>query len=463
MTKNTLIKPGMRIAVIGLGLSGRAAVRYLLACGAEVIVSDNRREPEFVAGEGGFLRETGVAWEAGGHRSAFFAGVDMVFVSPGVPLHLPLLQELRGRGVAIVGELAVAAPVLSDPVIAITGTNGKTTVTTLIGQLLQGAGKNAFVGGNIGTPLFHHLLDETGADAVVLEVSSFQLDTAGSFRPDIALLLNITPDHIDRHGSLAGYSRAKLKIFANQGAADTAIVNGDDPLCRQALAAIAGRVLLFGHTADCQARIKGDRILLAWPEVESYDLAGSRLANAIGLMNAAAAILAARAAGCSRDDILAGLLAFQPLRHRVEEVAQIDGITYYDDSKATNTGAVLAALAQVAGKVVLIAGGRDKGEDYALLQEGVRNKARRVILIGEAADQIAAALVGTAPLDRAATMEEAVGKAQAAARPGDAVLLSPACASFDMFTSYAHRGDVFAAAVRGLKGAAAPVGSGGEV
>jgi len=463
MRNNTLIEPGMRIAVIGLGLSGRAAVRYLLACGAEVVVSDNRSEPEFVAGEGGFLQETGVAWEAGGHRSAFFAGVDMVFVSPGVPLDLPLLQELRRRGVPIVGELAVAAPVLSDPVIAITGTNGKTTVTTLIGQLLQGAGKNVFVGGNIGTPLFRHLLDETAADAVVLEVSSFQLDTAGSFRPDIALLLNITPDHIDRHGSLAGYSRAKLKIFANQGAADTAIVNGDDPLCRQALAAIAGRVLLFGHSADCRARIEGDRIVLAWQEEEIYDLAGSRMANAIGLMNAAAAILAARTAGCSREDILAGLLAFQPLRHRVEEVAEIDGITYYDDSKATNTGAVLAALAQVAGKVVLIAGGRDKGEDYALLQDGVRDKARRVILIGEAADQIAAALAGTVTLDRAATMEEAVRKAQAAARPGDVVLLSPACASFDMFTGYAQRGDVFAAAVRGLKRADAPAAAGGEV
>lgn len=462
MRTNTLIKPGMRIAVIGLGLSGRAAVRYLLACGAEVVVSDNRSEPEFVAGEGGFLQETGVAWEAGGHRSAFFAGVDLVFVSPGVPLDLPLLQELRRGGVPIVGELAVAAPVLSDPVIAITGTNGKTTVTTLIGQLLQGAGKNVFVGGNIGTPLFHHLLDETAADAVVLEVSSFQLDTAGSFRPDIALLLNITPDHIDRHGSLVAYSQAKLKIFANQGAADTAIVNGDDPLCRQALAAIAGRVLLFGHSADCRARIEGDRIVLAWQEEEIYDLAGSRMANAIGLMNAAAAILAARTAGCSREDILAGLLAFQPLRHRVEEVAEIDGITYYDDSKATNTGAVLAALVQVAGKVVLIAGGRDKGEDYALLQDGVREKARRVILIGEAADQIAAALAGIVPLDRAATMEEAVSKAQAAARPGDVVLLSPACASFDMFTGYAHRGDVFAAAVRGLKRAAAPAPAGGE-
>ena len=455
MRSNILIKPGMRIAVIGLGLSGRAAVRYLLACGAEAVVSDNRCEADFIDKEGDFLQETGVAWEAGGHRSAFFSGVDMVFASPGVPLDLPLLEELRGRGVEIVGELAVAAPVLSDPVLAITGTNGKTTVTTLVGQLLQGAGKKVFVGGNIGTPLFQHLLDGTRTDAVVLEVSSFQLDTAGGFRPDIALLLNITPDHIDRHGSLAGYSRAKLKIFANQKPSDTAIVNGDDPLCRQALAAIAGRVLLFGHTADCQARIAGDRIMLAWPEEESYDLAGSRLANAIGLMNAAAAILAARAAGCSRDDILAGLLAFQPLRHRVEEVAQIDDITYYDDSKATNTGAVLAALAQVKGKVVLIAGGKDKGEDYALLQDGVRDKARHVILIGEAADQIAAALAGIVPLDRAATMEEAVRKAQAAARPGDTVLLSPACASFDMFTSYAHRGDVFAAAVRGLKVAAA--------
>ena len=454
MKANGLIRPGMLTAVLGLGVSGRAAVRYFQACGAEVVVSDSRSEREFLAREETFLQETGVVWEAGGHTPAFFSGIEMAFVSPGVPLDLPLLGQLRGRGVEIVGELAVAAPAISDPVVAVTGTNGKTTVTTLIGQLLQSGGRKVFVGGNIGTPLLHYLLAGGQADDVVLEVSSFQLDTAGAFRPDIALLLNITPDHIDRHGSLDGYCRAKMKVFANQRAGDIAIVNGDDALCRSLLPGIGSRVLLFGHTPDCDARIEGEKIVLRWTGEEIYDLSGSRMANAIGLVNAAAAILAARSAGRGRQEILDGILAFKPLHHRMELVAEIDGVAYYDDSKATNTGAVLAALGQVAVRVVLIAGGRDKGDDYGLLRQSVGARARRVVLIGEAAPLIEAALAGAVPIEHAATMEEAVRRAHATALPGDAVLLSPACASFDMFTSYAHRGEVFAAAVAKLKPAA---------
>jgi UDP-N-acetylmuramoylalanine--D-glutamate ligase len=447
MKTNRLIQSTMRVAVIGLGISGRAAVRYLLDCGAGVVVSDSRSEEQFLAQEGNFLQETGIAWEAGGHTPDFFRGIDLVFVSPGVPLDLPLLGELKGRGVGILGELALAAPVLQGPVIAITGTNGKTTVTTLIGQLLRTAEKEVFVGGNIGTPLLNHLMDGPKVDAVVLEVSSFQLDTAGDFRPDIALLLNITPDHLDRHGSLDGYSRAKMKIFSRQKAADIAVLNGDDPLCRRLIPEIGSRVLLFGHDRDCDARIERNRVILRWQEEEIYDLTGSRLANATGLLNAAAALLAARSAGCSAEQIRTGLMAFRPLHHRMEAVAEIGGVLYYDDSKATNTGAVLSALAQIDGKVILIAGGRDKGDDYTLLRESVRQKARRVILIGESAVLIEQALAGTAPLARAASMDEAVEMAQRTAEPGDAVLLSPACASFDMFKSYVHRGEVFAAAV----------------
>ena len=460
MKTNRLIQSTMRVAVIGLGISGRAAVRYLLACGAGVVVSDSRSEERFLAQEGDFLQETGIAWEAGGHTPDFFRGVDLVFVSPGVPLDLPLLGELKGRGVGILGELALAAPVLQEPVIAITGTNGKTTVTTLIGELLRTAGKEVFVGGNIGTPLLNHLMHGPEADAVVLEVSSFQLDTAGEFRPDIALLLNITPDHLDRHGSLDGYTRAKMKIFGRQEAADTAVLNGDDPLCRRLVPEIGGRVLLFGHDRDCDARIERNKVILRWQGEEVYDLSGSRLANATGLLNAAAALLAARSAGCSAEQIRTGLMAFQPLHHRMEEVAEVGGVLYYDDSKATNTGAVLSALAQIDGKVILIAGGRDKGDDYPLLRESVRQKVRRVILIGESAALIEKALAGTAPLARAASMDEAVEMARRSAEPGDAVLLSPACASFDMFKSYVHRGEVFAAAVGRLRMEEEPAGSG---
>jgi UDP-N-acetylmuramoylalanine--D-glutamate ligase len=455
---NTLIHAGMRIAIIGLGVSGRAAVRYFQACGAEVVISDSREERQFLDKEGAFLQEVKVTWEAGGHSHAFFRDVDMIFVSPGVPLDLPLLQDMRERGVPVLGELAVAAPVLSEHVVAITGTNGKTTVTTLIGQLLEVSEKNVFVGGNIGTPLFSYLMGGKQADEVVLEVSSFQLDTAGDFRPDIALLLNITPDHLDRHGDLAGYTGAKMKIFASQRATDIAILNGDDPLCRKLAAEIGSRVLLFGHQDDCDAKIEENRIILRWQEEEIYQLSGSRLANSTGLLNAAAALLAARSAGCSQRQIITGLMAFEPLHHRMEPVAEIDGVVYYDDSKATNTGAVLTALAQVDGKAILIAGGRDKGDDYTLLRESVRNKVRKVILIGESAALIEMALFGTVPLDHAVSMDEAVELARGAAQSGDAVLLSPACASFDMFNSYAHRGEVFAAAVRRLE----PAGDGAD-
>ncbi|MDP3478857.1 MAG: UDP-N-acetylmuramoyl-L-alanine--D-glutamate ligase [Desulfoprunum sp.] len=455
MKKNSLIQSGIRVAVLGLGVSGRAAVQYLQACGAEVVVSDNRSQEQLLEKEGAFLDNCGVVWEAGGHSLAFLGKADIVFVSPGVPLNLSLLVQLQQQGVRIMGELALAAPALCETVVAITGTNGKTTVTTLVGELLREAGKNVFVGGNIGTPIFEYLLKGPEAEALVLEVSSFQLDTAGGFRPDIALLLNITPDHIDRHGSLADYVRAKMKIFGKQRQADTAIVNGDDPLCRTLANEIGSRVMFFGHGSDCQARIAGNRVILRWQEEEIYDLVGTSLANTTGVLNSAAAIAAARSAGCSPERIRAGLAAFQPLHHRMEAVAEVDGVIYYDDSKATNTGAVLSALAQIGGKVVLIAGGKDKGDDYTLLRKSVKDKARKVILIGEAADLLEKALFGTAPLGRAQSMEEAVQLARAVAEPGDAVLLSPACASFDMFKSYAHRGEVFVAAVERLRAAEA--------
>ena len=461
MKRNTLIQAGIRVAVLGLGVSGRAAVRYLQACGAEVRVSDNRQQQQLLEKEGEFLEKTGVSWEAGGHTSAFLECCDILFVSPGVPLNLPVLMCLQRKGARIMGELALASPALSETVIAITGTNGKTTVTTLIGELLKGAGQSAFVGGNIGTPLFEYLLKGDQFDAVVLEASSFQLDTAGEFRPDIALLLNITPDHIDRHGSLAEYARAKMKIFAHQKPTDIAIINGDDPLCRSLAGEIGSRKMFFGHGQDCHARIAGKQIILRWPEYEIYDLAGTRMDNSTGGLNCAAAILAARSAGCSPDRIRAGLAAFRPLHHRMEPVAEVAGVVYYDDSKATNTGAVLTALAQIDGRVVLIAGGRDKGDDYTLLRQSVSEKVRRVVLIGEAAVLLEKALSGAAPLVRAQSMEEAVQLASAAAEPGDAVLLSPACASFDMFNSYAHRGEVFAAAVERLRkteGSAVPQG-----
>jgi UDP-N-acetylmuramoylalanine--D-glutamate ligase len=453
MMKNDGIQTGMRVVVMGLGISGRAAVRYLLGCGARVSVSDTRNASLMRQEELDFLSASGVNVEYGGHSAAFLHQADMIMASPGIPFDLPVLMEARVRGIPVVGELAIAGPAITVPVIAITGTNGKTTVTSLIGELLQCSGKQVFVGGNIGIPLFDYLCEPVPVDVVVLEVSSFQLETAGEFRPDVAVLLNVTPDHLDRHGDLAGYAAAKKRIFMNQHNNGIAILGGDDPLCREMAASLKDRkTLLFGHQDDCQARVGPDRVVIDLDRaMETYDLTGTALAGATGALNSAAAILAVRSMGCSPGDIRKGLAQFVPGPHRLAKVCEINGVAYYDDSKATNTGAVLSALRQFAGNVILIAGGRDKGDDYGLLRTAVGEKVRKVVLIGEAADKIAASLYGMVEIERAGSMDEAVRLAGRAARPGDTVLLSPACSSFDMFDNYGHRGKAFVAAVEMLK------------
>ncbi len=435
------------VAVMGLGVSGRAAVRYLVSRGIRVSVSEaGHLRPSDLA----FLAEQGVDHELGGHTLAFLQRADGVLVSPGISWDLEILQELRARGITVQGELAMAAPLLHKPVVAITGTNGKTTVTALVGELLQGAGRKVFVGGNIGTSLFDYLMNPEGVDLLVLELSSFQLEAAGDFKADVALLLNLTPDHLDRHGSMAGYAAAKMKIFAGQGPEDIAIVSGDDPLGRDLLKQSGPqRRLLFGHDDECQAKIAGHGVRLEWQgKSEYYDLTETMLDTATGHLNSAAAILAARSLDCPPESIVSSLKGFQVAAHRMALVGTGAGVAYYDDSKATNTGAVLSALDNFSGNVILIAGGRDKGDDYTLLRTSVKGKVRLLILIGEAADLIARAVEGATEIRRAASMDEAVKLAASVARAGDTVLLSPACSSFDMFENYGHRGRVFATAVR---------------
>ena len=442
---------GRHVAVLGLGVSGRAAVRYLVAQGVEVLVSDARNAQQLPAADLAFLAEHGVEYECGGHTLTFLRQADQILVSPGIRQDLEILAQLRDLGIQVLGELAMAAPLVHNPVVAITGTNGKTTVTALIGELLQRAGKKVFVGGNIGTSLFDYLSNPDDIDVLVLELSSFQLEAAGAFKADVAILLNVTPDHLDRHGSMTGYAAAKMKIFSGQGTKDTAIVSGDDILCRELAAGLDGgqRRLLFGHDNDCQAQVAGHCIQLLWQgEQERYELAGSMLDTATGGLNSAAAILAARILGCPPGAIAQGLAAFEVAAHRMALVGESAGVSYYDDSKATNTGAVLSALENFSGNVILIAGGRDKGDDYTLLRESVSKKVRCLILIGEAAELIAQALIGVTEIHKACSMEEAVMQAAAIAGSGDTVLLSPACASFDMFENYGHRGKVFATAVQ---------------
>lgn len=440
-----MIEVGKTAVVMGLGVSGRAACRYLLNSGMTVVVSDSRKEKELSQKECDFIQQTGVDFECGGHSESFLSSGKFIVVSPGINPDLDVLARVRQNGIPVIGELALAAPIIDIPVVAVTGTNGKTTVTELIGELLCQSGKKVFVGGNIGTPLLDYLTDPFDVDVLVLELSSFQLEMAGDFRANVAILLNVTPDHLDRHGNLMNYATVKMRIFNNQQPGDRAIISGDDPVCDQLRKSCAKKdFTLFGHQSLCQAVIEGNHIIVR--EVEGpklYDLASTGLANHIGMLNGAAAILAARAMGCPKKQIEKGLNTFKLQPHRMEWVAEINGVAYYNDSKATNTGAVISALQQFDGSVILIAGGRDKGDDYSLLLPQVQEKVSAMILIGEAKEMISRAVNGAAPLKMADSLEEATSIAYNLAKPGDTVLLSPACASFDMFSSYGHRGQVF--------------------
>ncbi len=447
------INAGQKVAIAGLGISGKSAVKYCLKKGAEVFVSDIREQQKFLLEEGDFLRENKVEWEAGGHSFDFLSRAEMIIPSPGVDLAVPLFEKLRTKGCVIAGELAFAGSV-QRPVVAITGTNGKTTVTTLTGQLLQEAGKKVFVGGNIGISLFDYLLEPEGYDILVLEVSSFQLESGGDFAPDVAVLLNVSPDHLDRHGSFEHYLQAKMNIFIHQDKGDTAIVNGDCPDCMKIPATCGANKVLFGRKAEHTIRISGKNIIFPFQgEDERYSLRNSSLGDETGLYNCCPAIFAARITGSSPVQVQRGLDTFAPLEHRMELVAEVDGIRFFNDSKATNTGAVIAALEQMKQKsTVLILGGRDKGDDYSLLTVAVAEKVKAVVLIGEAAPLIRSALGSEVVSTKAASMEDAVNKALEYAESGDVVLLSPACASFDMFESYGQRGRLFKKTVLALAG-----------
>ena len=393
------------------------------------------------------------------------AQAELIFKSPGVPRQLEVLQKKAQAGVPIVGELALAAPVLQCKVVAITGTNGKTTVTTLIGELLKAAGRKVSVCGNIGRPLLDCISSDEEMDVAVVEVSSFQLEDAGVFRPDVGIILNITPDHLDRHSSIEEYIQAKAKLFSRQHENDVAIICGDDLICLElAQKFVDINPMMFGHLQENDAYICESDIYLRWQgKLEKYDLTGSSLDNHIGRLNSAAAIIAARACGCEQSVIENALRLFKPLPHRMELVDVIQGVRYCNDSKATNTGAVISALRQAKGKIVLIAGGRDKGDDYRLLRPVVEEKVKKLILIGEAAAQIDEQLNNIVPTVHADSLEQAVFMAHEEAVYGDTVLLSPACASFDMFDSYGHRGQVFRESVQRLKHeSGADMVSGGE-
>ena len=441
--------------VVGSGKSGFAALRFLDKLGCRVTLSEKAQESALDGELLEWLKERDVYYETGGHRRETFLDADLIVVSPGVPLEIDELAAARQAGIEIVGELGLGAAYLRIPIVAVTGTNGKTTVTKLIGELLEGAGRKVFVGGNIGTPLMDYLLGEQDAEIAVLEVSSYQLDTAGQFRPDVAVLLNISPDHLDRYASYDDYAAAKMKIFSCQQPEDLAVVNADDQeiTARLATAPIAAKILWFGRELAGRPGtvIKEGKIVLhgMFAHEEKYDLP-EELLKSPNRENAMAAILAARVMACPDEVINKVLGQFQRPPHRLFRVTEINGVSYFDDSKATNVGAVQSALAGMTQPVILIAGGRDKGGDYLYMAESVRARVKKMVLIGEAREKMAQAFEGITSIEMADSLEEAVLKAARSAEEGDAVLLSPACASFDMFKSYADRGERFQRAVLNL-------------
>ena len=441
----------MRIAVMGYGVTGRAAVRYCLSRGAVVMVSDAKNEQELKREYGNYFDQHGISYEGGGHTTRFLSKADAIIISPGISLLEEVVAELMEQDIPLWGEMQVVAPELNKTIIAVTGTNGKSTVTELIGHLLTNAGLKVFTGGNLGTPLFDYLLDPYEVDLFVLELSSFQLESSGEFAPDIALLTNISPDHLDWHGGMDAYVRAKARIFANQHASDVAILNGDDTICRELEPQISAGVLTFGKSDDNHALI-GDGSVTVKREanVELFDLSSSRLADGVGTQNSAAAILAVLQVGLTPEQIREGLSSFEIKPHRMQTIIELDGVTFINDSKATNTGAVEAALNGLSGGVTLIAGGKDKGEDYSMLKNAVSEKVDHLILIGESTAVMAKDFKGCCPISCCDSIEDAVRRAHHMAKPGGTVLLSPACASFDMFDSYIHRGESFAEAVRAL-------------
>lgn len=448
-----------KVLVVGAGKTGVAVAKFCAARGAQVTVTDKRTGAELHAARA----ELGdrVQWELGKHIQRSFLDADLIVVSPGVPEIEPLAVA-RKKGVRITGEIELAASFIAAPIVGVTGTNGKSTVTALAGEMARATGRPAFVGGNLGTPLIG-AVDTPAASVkgiVVVELSSFQLETAEKLHPRAAAFLNLTPDHLDRYASLDEYGAAKLRLATNLRSDDVMVVNADD-----AFFAAAGRarrsqtrVLAFSAQPRHRAALR-DHIVDGWVDGdelvaldERYPIAELHLVGRHNLGNALAAILLMRGSALATyDQVRAALSTFRPLPHRMQLVGERGGLRFYDDSKATNVDSVVAGLDGFPTPFVLIAGGRDKGGSYAPMVQAMRdNQCRAAVLIGEAADKIEQAIAAAVPTVRATSMREAIARAVERARPGDAVVLSPACSSYDMFDNYEHRGRVFAEEVEAL-------------
>jgi UDP-N-acetylmuramoylalanine--D-glutamate ligase len=446
-----------RVLVVGLGKSGVASALFLKAHGARVTVSDTKSGDE-LRNEIPSLLDHGITVETGGHGERTFRGQDLIVVSPGVPTDAPMLVQARAMGEAVIGEIELAAQFLPGPIVAITGSNGKTTTTTLTGEILTAGGLPTLVGGNIGTPAISLAERAQRETVIVLEVSSFQLETIQTFRPKVAVVLNVTPDHLDRHRTFEAYVDAKARMFENQREDDFAVLNEDDPTCVTMAARTRAQVFWFSRLKEVKqgAWVREGKILFRDevssqknPQREVMLVSEVPLKGAHNLENVLAAVCAGSLMGCAPEKIRQAVRDFKAVEHRLEFVATIRGVDYYNDSKATNVDATIKALESFPANIHLILGGKDKGSDYSVLNDLLRQRVKRVYTIGAAAGKIESQIKGV-EIVHAETLENALRKAHAGAVPGDVVLLAPACASFDQFKNYERRGQVFKEIVRSL-------------
>ncbi|PYX21496.1 MAG: UDP-N-acetylmuramoyl-L-alanine--D-glutamate ligase [Acidobacteria bacterium] len=448
-----------RVLVVGLGKSGVASALFLKERGARVTVSDTK-SPDQLRDEIPVLLDHGITVETGGHGERTFRGQDLIVVSPGVPVDAAPLVQARAAGEPVIGEIELAAQNLPGEIVAITGSNGKTTTTTLAGEILAAGGFPVSVGGNIGTPAISLVERATRQTIVVLEVSSFQLETIQTFRPKVAVVLNVTPDHLDRHRTFQTYVDAKTRIFENQQASDFAVLNEDDPTCRTLRDRTRAQVFWFSRKKEVEqgACVRDGKIFFLDGKSQREVMLVSEipLKGAHNVENVLAGVCAGALMGCEPPKIRQAIQNFKAVEHRLEYVATIKGVQYFNDSKATNVDATIKALESFPKNIHLILGGKDKGSDYTVLNDLLRERVKRVYTIGAAAEKIESHIKGAAEVVHAETLENAIRRASAVAEPGDIVLLAPACASFDQFQSYNHRGRVFKEVVQALLGEPRP-------
>ena len=437
-----------RVLVVGLGKSGIAAAMFLRLQGARVTVSD-ARSAVALAKEIPELLEAGIMVESGGHGLLTFRRQDLIVISPGVPLDTPEVKQVIGYGMPVIGELELASRFLKGRIVAITGSNGKTTTTTLVGKILEEGGGQALVGGNIGTPVIDLIPKSTDETVNVLEVSSFQLETIEQFRPWIAVVLNITPDHLDRHGSFENYAAMKTRITELQEASDFLVLNAEDKPTQMVAAKTKAQIFWFSQRRPIKqgAFVHGESIVFVAREGAKAEpimpVAGIPLKGAHNVENVLAAVCVARLAGVPAEKIRSAVQSFKAVEHRLEFVRCFQGVDYFNDSKATNVDAAMKAVAAFPGGIHLILGGKDKDSDYTLLGPLLRERVKAVYTIGSAAEKIERELHGVVKMVGAGTIDVAVREARTAAVPGDVVLLAPACSSFDQFENYEHRGRTF--------------------